>query len=201
MPQWLQCWLLSLIRLVQPCTEREDEPADPRHILQRKNDIPRVLTQDACRTGKNIYFEDVWCSTAGYNALLDDIVLIFKGLVDDVVRRGSISKHTVYESFMHNIELSAKDALFTTRCGFVGWARYDLRQSSSKSGPLPSHSVRKGDIIVVPRGASMPWFLRETDAAGEYRLITDCAVPGIMSGELMSLVESGQLQTQRYTLV
>ena len=79
--------------------------------------------------------------------------------------------------------------------------RVGRRQSSSETGPFRGQSVLKDDIIVVPRGASMTWVLREIAVEGEYKLITDCYVHEIMYGGLMSLEESGKVQTQGFTLV
>lgn len=86
------------------------------------------------------------------------------------------------------------------------YARHDPRQRSMEQDIGSGYSahkddVRKGDIVVVRQGASKPWVLRETDVEGEYKLIIDYFVDGVMSGEMMSLVESGKLKTQRYTLV
>lgn len=107
---------------------------------------------------------------------------------------------------MKRIRRASHDTLFATECGCMGQARHDPRQRFMEQDILSRHTahkddVRKGDIIVVPQGAIKPWVLRETDVEGEYKLIIDCFVDGIMSGELMALVESGKLKTQRYTLV
>ena len=40
----------------------------------------------------------------------------------------------------------------------------------------------------------MPWVLRRTDVEGEYKPTIDCSVDGFVFSELLSLVESGQLQ-------
>jgi hypothetical protein len=47
----------------------------------------------------------------------------------------------------------------------------------------------------------MPWIFRRTDVEGNYKLISYCFVQGVIDGELIALVESGQLQTQRLTLI
>lgn len=96
-----------------------------------------------------------------------------------------------------NADHSPDDGLFATEYGFAGWARSSHPHQSpcDPAPPLPGHSVCKDDIVIVPRGASLPWVIRETDMEGEYELITDGGVHGIMQ------VESGKLQTQRYTLV
>ena len=199
-PQWLRSWLLSAIRLIQPYAEREHRPADPQQIRQRKA-VMDFLTQAACCTRNHFCWGDGPYSTEERNAMLHDIVLNSEGLDDDAVRKQLSNNHADYDWSMMSIEMSARESLFATEHGLVGWARYDPRQSAHKPGPFPGHSVRKDDMIVVPRGASMPWVLRETNVKGEYKLIIDCFVDGVMNGELMSLVESGELQTQRYTLV
>jgi hypothetical protein len=140
-------------------------------------------------------------STADKNVMLDDIVLNIEGLHDDAVHGTLSSKHVDYNSFLTNIIFSARKTLFATEQGFVGQARHDPRQSFCGPGPFPGHSAHKDDVVVVPRGANTPWLLRETDVKGEYKLVIDCCVPDIVSRELMSLLESGKLQTQRFTLV
>jgi hypothetical protein len=193
--QRLQSWLPAARRLLRSSSERGSPPSDPRHVLQRSKDVVRALTRADLFPAS--YKDRCYCSSKANNDMLDDILLNIDSLKDELVRRRLSSRHIWYERFMFDADHSADDALFATKCGFAGWAR----SSPCRSTPPPDHSVRKDDIIVAPRGASLPWVLRETDVAGEYKLITDCGVYGIMQGELMSLVESGQLQTQRYTLV
>jgi hypothetical protein len=199
MPQWLQSWLLAAATLLQSSSERTWPPSDPRHVLQRSKDIVRGLAQaDVCpETYKNTRYR----STIENNEMLEDVLLSIGNLTDKPVRKRLSSRHANYVLFISDVERTADDTLFVTESGFVGWARCAFRQSSCESRPSSDRSVCKDDIVVVPRGASMPWVLRETDVEGEYKLIIDCAVYGIMYGELMSLVESGQLQTQQFTLV
>lgn len=199
-PQWFRIWLLSATTLVRSYSEREGLPTNPRRTLKRVNDVAQFLK----RAGPEISSDsdDMKGSRARNNDMLDDIILNIENLNDKIVRERLSSRHDGYDNFMFNVKRHLSYyALFATESGFVGRAHYDPRQSSPDLGPFCGQSVLKDDIIVVPRGASMPWALRETAVEGEYKLITDCFVHGIMRGELMSLVESGQLQTQRFTLV
>lgn len=198
-PRWLQSWLPAAVGLFRSRSEREGPPSDPRNILQRSNDIVRDPTRAEVHPGDPQ--GEHHCSTIEDNDMLDDILLNIESLNDKVIRERLSSKYVEYECFMRRIRHKSRETLFATAHGFVGWAREDPRQTSFVAGSVPGQSVYKDDIIIVPRSASMPWVLRKTGVEGEYRLIIDCAVYGIMFGELMSLVESGQLQTQRYTLV
>jgi hypothetical protein len=143
----------------------------------------------------------LFSSKTGNKTMLDDILHHVGGLDVEAVHETLSARHRNFRKFLRQLRFCAREVLFATECGFVGWAAYDLRQSAGNVTPISDHSVLKNDIIVVPRGASMPWVLRETDLEGEYKLIVDCFVQGIMEGELMALVESGQLQTQSFTIV
>ena len=198
-PQWLQSWLLAAATLLQSSSERTWPPSDPRHVLQRSKDIVRGLAQADIFPEFTKYMH--YRSTKENNDMLVEVLSSIGNLTDEPVREPLWSRHFDYKRFIFDINDSAQDTLFVTESGFAGWARRAFRQSSCELRPCSDRSVCKDDIVVVPRGASMPWVLRKTGIEGEYKLITDCAVYGIMYGELMSLVESGQLQTQRFTLV
>lgn len=200
-PQWLRSWLISAIGLIRSASARKSSPFDPRDILHRTCDTVRILMQ-AHRWER--LPNDFWAPSRLVledDRMLDDILLNIEHLNDKIVRERLRNSHVGYRAFDIDIHKLRHKTLFATECGFTGWAKFDPLQSSVELGPSPSHSVRKEDIIVVPRGASMPWVLRETDVDGEYKLITDCAVYGVMDGELMALVKSGHLHTQQFTLV
>ena len=55
---------------------------------------------------------------------------------------------------------------FNTESGFVGYAKRTCDED-----PSSDHSVLKGDLTVVPGGASMLWISRRTDVEGDYKLI------------------------------
>jgi hypothetical protein len=194
--QWRMSWILSAVRLIQSSSGRRTLPSDPRHILQRPKDIVRILTEADYDPVRGNYR-----SIEENNDMLDSIVRNIESLNDDVVRGDLSSRHNDHQYFFDDIEYSPSSTWFTTERGFVGRARYDPRQSTSNTGPVSGQSVHKDDIVVVPLGAIMPWVLRKTDVKGEYKLISACAVQEIMYGELMPLVESGHLETQRITLV
>jgi hypothetical protein len=135
------------------------------------------------------------------NMMLDDVLNHAERFDEDGVYEHLRHKHRNLHDFLHELEYCTRQVFFATERGFVGNAPYDVRQLRASGEPGTVHSVLKDDLIVVPRGASMPWVLRARDVEGEYKLIVDCFVEGIMKGELMALVESGQLQTQSFTLV
>lgn len=91
--------------------------------------------------------------------------------------------------------------LFTTTSGFVGVAEYDKRKRGLRGDTEESQSACSGDMIVIPLGSDKPWLLRKTEIDGEYRLIVDCIIPEVMSGEVMKLVEAKKMETQWMTLV
>lgn len=173
--------------------------SDPRRVLQRSKDIVRGLTAPDLYPGS--FINRRYYSTKENNDMLDDVLRNIESPNDELDRERLRSRHVSFQRFKFDVEHSANGALFATDCGFVGGARPRVRQRPGTSGPLPDTSVGIDDIIIVPRGASLPWVLRKTDIEGEYTLITDCVVDGIVYGELMALAESEQLQTQGYTLV
>ena len=203
-PRWLRSWLLAAAALLRSCSECEFPPSDPRHVLQRSNDPVHILARGDLYRGYDDYNT---CDRAKENGdMLDDILLNIESLNDELVRERLSSRHRVYGKFMKRTRLASHDTLFATECGCMGQARHDPRQRSADQERISRRlahkdDVRRGDIVVVPQGATKPWVLRETDVEGEYKLIIDCYVDGVVSGELMSLVESGKLKTQRYTLV
>jgi hypothetical protein len=138
------------------------------------------------------------------NIMLNDTLNHAECLYDNDVLGKLSDRHKNFECFLQELFHCAPQIFFATQRGFAGYAAYDLRHSFLESWhgkPSKDHSILKDDIVVVPRGSSMPWVLRATDVDGEYKLIIDCFVQGIMEGESMALAESGQLQTQSFTLV
>ncbi|KAI0128832.1 heterokaryon incompatibility protein-domain-containing protein [Xylariales sp. AK1849] len=59
--------------------------------------------------------------------------------------------------------------LFGTRTGYMGRGLY---------------SVRAGDIVVLLLGARVPFVLRESKTLGEYYLVGECYLHGVMDGEM-----------------
>ena len=65
-------------------------------------------------------------------------------------------------------------------------------------------AMRPGDIVAILFGAKAPFILRPTDIDGEYRLIGQCYVNGIMHGEyIKQLKAEGKFEdsTRTFTLV
>lgn len=198
-PRQIPSWISSAIELLQRSLLRQP-PQDARHILQRMSDTVRILADprnwnddgsypwvpDHLKTESTITLDDLWVEVGGLDNNVEGV-----GMSD-------FNKMYLDHCFEYSIWRSK--VLFATEHGFVGWAGFDLCQSFPGDGPR-DHSVHEGDIIVVPKGASTPWVLRKADADGEFRLVTDCTVHGVMKGELMSLVESQQLRTEKFTLV
>jgi hypothetical protein len=92
--------------------------------------------------------------------------------------------------------------IFTTASGFAGIAGYDMRSRMFlRADTKEAQSACPGDVIAIPLGSCKPWILRKTEVDGEYKLILDCIIPEIRSGEVMKLVEAKQMETQWLTLV
>jgi hypothetical protein len=192
---WMPRWLGSVLGFIQSSMLRVSQSSDPRRTLRRVDDIFHFLM--------SIQWGDLVCfrSKTVNNVMLDDILSYAGDWYREDVQEELESRNDFFPAIHRGLQICAEGVFFITERGFVGWAPCDLRQTLEGVTPSTNHGVLERDIIVVPCGASMPWVLRETGVEGEYRLITDCVVPGIMDGELMALVESGQLQTQRFTLV
>ena len=65
-------------------------------------------------------------------------------------------------------------------------------------------AIQPGDVVAILFGAKSPFILRPTDIDGEYRLIGQCYVNGIMHGEhIEKLKAEGKLEesTRTFTLV
>lgn len=78
---------------------------------------------------------------------------------------------------------SYKRDFFSTDLGFVG------------TGP---ETLRVGDEIVVPFGASRPFVVRSHAGGTHYEVVGDAVVPGIMSGQLMNLCKGGVMEARDY---
>ncbi|KAK3626292.1 hypothetical protein LTR56_019869 [Elasticomyces elasticus] len=95
------------------------------------------------------------------------------------------SSHTteIYREF--EITMSGA-ALFTTALGFFGL------------GPT---FMWPGDCVAVLFGGKAPFVLRPTGKLGEYTLVGQCYVHGIMDGEMIKLLDQGLLKTEWFVLV
>jgi len=128
---------------------------------------------------------------------------LFDSLLLEIAKDSSLDIHNMTEEVSQAYDIILKRyeyfafpqerVFFMTEQGFFGsaphdcWCEYPIRTT----GIDPSEAVRRGDIIVVPLGSSAPWVLRKTDVEGQYTLVVECDVRGIMYGELMELVEAG----------
>lgn len=180
-------WLESAVGLLKAAFRKEVLPSDPRSDLCRKNDIisnlPGINEESQRWLSEQLLVE----SDCHFdNSLLD-----------------MFSEQWITESFFSSItEISSTSLLFRTTSGFAGFAGYDKRPRHWHYGHLNrDQSACPDDVVAIPLGCSKPWILRETEVKGEYRLIVDCVVPDIMDGEVMNLVEAGQMEAEWITLV
>jgi hypothetical protein len=175
-------WLVQAVATLQSTLPRVVPSSNPRHDLQRPVDMVLFLMHAAYRDRSDDC--DLCSWTTENDIMLNDILHHIERLDDPAGCRTLSDRHNDFTKLLFQTSHCAWQNLFATKLRFVGWV----------ARPVIGHSM-------VPRGASMPWVLRKTDVDGEYKLIIDCFVHGIMEGELMALVESGQLQTQTFTLV
>ena len=67
-------------------------------------------------------------------------------------------------------------------------------------GLLPK-SVQKGGEIAIIAGSDMPFILRRCNVDSAYRLIGDCYIHGMMSGELVEDAGQASRSFESLTLV
>jgi len=88
--------------------------------------------------------------------------------------------------FMSQFEVSSVNRrFFVTKQGYMG------------VGPA---YIGKGDIVCVLFGGSTPYILRPTTNEGEYLLLGECYVDGVMDGEALNLLEKGRRERQWFNL-
>jgi hypothetical protein len=106
-------------------------------------------------------------------------------LITDLLHIGG-QKDRFYNCTMRQ---SLERAFFTTKNGSIG------------IGPP---AIQPDDVVVILFGGRAPFILRSTDVDGEYHLIGDCYVDGIMHGEYIEKLKAdGKFEERRtsFTLV
>ncbi|KAI0174847.1 heterokaryon incompatibility protein-domain-containing protein [Pestalotiopsis sp. NC0098] len=192
-------WIRSAVKVLEASLQTRPLPSDPRSYLFQTDDIRRLLfdffssnpvlipepeiPMDVDHDPARIKYDVE--GSAESNQLLDWF---------DIATTENYSLHDIFG-------FCQEYALFTTTSGFVGVAEYDRRTRELWGGKEENQSACSEDTIVIPLGSSKPWLLRKTEADGEYRLVVDCVIPEIMSGEVMKLVEEKKMETQWVTLV
>ena len=101
--------------------------------------------------------------------------------IDTRVLRGDYGK-IAYEISEQIFTASCGCCLFVTENGMVGTG-------------LPG--MMAGDVSCILFGGSVPYILRPTEIEGQYLLVGECYVEGLMAGEAMGM----GLQEQKFTLV
>jgi hypothetical protein len=101
--------------------------------------------------------------------------------IDTRVLRGDYGK-IAYEISEQIFTASCGCCLFVTENGMVGTG-------------LPG--MMAGDVSCILFGGSVPYFLRPAEIEGQYLLVGECYVEGLMAGEAMGM----GLQEQKFTLV
>ncbi|KAF3009050.1 hypothetical protein E8E14_005573 [Neopestalotiopsis sp. 37M] len=190
-------WVKAALKLLEATLQVKPLPSDPRSCLHRRHDTKRLLF-DFLNRGRydKLDFEDF---------IRFAFADIFKG--DDYTdpskwRRPSEVDRKKRDNIWNTLySLYQQLVIFTTASGFVGVAEYDRRSKSPGLDTKETSAACPGDVIAIPLGSSKPWIVRKTGADGEYRLIVDCIIPDVMSGEVMKLVEAKQMETQWLTRV
>ena len=175
--------LPSLETLVAPALRRKIPPGDWRSNLCRDESLARALVLDT-------HGHRDTPAPATFNEILEIMQLtateessVVNAMLDQKIPAGRQEAHEFLESASR---VQHKRAVFVTHSGFVG------------VGPK---ALQKGDIIVVPLGASVPFVLRKAERKGRYTLVVDCFVHGIMYGEVMKLLDSCEVTTEYFTLI
>lgn len=193
-------WIQSAVNVLGASLQTKPLPSDPRFYLFPTYDIKRLLfdcfssdpTSIPQLKRPTVYldydtreFEFDIEGSAESNRLPDWFYIVTTGCSMSQEMPGLCQEYT----------------LFTTASGFVGVAQHDKRTRSFWDDKEENESACSGDMIVIPLGSGKPWILRKTEADGEYRLVVDCVIPEIMSGEVMKLVEEKKMETQWVTIV
>lgn len=92
--------------------------------------------------------------------------------------------------------------------GFVSLSWEVLFRCSDRSFGLCPPGTRKGDVVVVLCGASVPFVLRrrerkkgETQADVPYKLVGEAYVQGVMHGALVEKQRHGKMTEEQFILV
>lgn len=175
--------LPSLETLVAPALRRKLSSNDWRSRLCKDESLARTLVldqHDGLGTPEPQTFQrviDIMERTAGEECS------VLEEMLDQEIPLG---RQQAYECLQRASQVMHKRALFVTHSGFVG------------VGPK---ALEKGDIIVVPLGASVPFVLRKTDRQGKYTLVVDCFVHGIMYGEAIKSLDNNETTTDNFQLI
>lgn len=112
----------------------------------------------------------------------------------------SIGNNTYY-NHKRSQETCAECKVARNYCGQVWSVNYRRRMFRTKTGHfgLGSSNITPGDQVVVLFGGKTPFVLRQKE--GYYRLISDCYVHGIMSGELVTEWKKGELQSRIFSIL
>ena len=182
-------WLPEVATLFAECRNKQIPPTNPLSKLARYSPWPVVNDPYESQQQPS---EDVQHESILFDSLLLEISkhgsLNTQNMSDEVSQAYALILNR-YEYFTFPQER----VFFTTEQGFYGSAPHDCWNEYPKrtAGVDPSEAVRTGDVIVVPLGSSVPWVIRKTDVEGEYKLVVECDVRGIMYGELMEVVGGG----------
>nr|POE87947.1 heterokaryon incompatibility protein 6, or allele [Quercus suber] len=176
--------LPSLEAFAYPALRRPIRPDDPRHRISREQAFWRSLLLD--HGADETHAADA--EAGAIIALLQRTATEELDVVLAALRPFARRPWDVIRQIQHTL---LGRALLTTRAGFIGVA--------------PATHVQRGDLVAVPIGASVPFVLRpapEPEPRREkFTLVGDCFVHGIMYGEVMRLVDAGELEGETLTLI
>lgn len=113
--------------------------------------------------------------------------IMFGDLIESQVMEEVSQPPEVYwTKYARWLGLSGIEEVFTTSRGYIG---------------VCSAGVEEGDVVCVLHGVTVPIVIRPSSKQGEFVLVGDCFVEGLMNGEAIELVETGELEEHILTLV
>nr|POE82427.1 heterokaryon incompatibility protein 6, or allele [Quercus suber] len=171
--------LPSLEAFAYPALRRPLPPDDPRHKITRDDAFWRSLLMDHGADETHAADEDVGAIISILQRTATEELDAVLAALQPFGRRPA----DVIRQIEHTLR---GRALLTTHAGFIGVA---------------TCHVRRGDVVVVPVGASVPVVLRPAERKERYTLVVDCFVHGLMYGEMLRLVDSNELRVETFTLI
>lgn len=95
---------------------------------------------------------------------------------------------------------SAWIEMATLRLANVFMGRRLITTDKGYIGVAPNRA-RQGDLIVIAFGSSVPFVLRPQEHGGKYTFVGEAYVHGIMEGQGMEWLETGQCRAREFTIV
>lgn len=134
---------------------------------------------------------------------------IFKWLLSDMDQATEDELQQRMVPYAVAMQESSKGRRFATLSGktvrqkkadkAAGKTQYDMDDRAFIAS-VP-YDAEKKDLVVMLEGFSTPFVLRKTSTEGEYQLVGDCYVHGVMDGELLRNADEAGVQLQNNQVV